>query len=85
MYYSKEAIYYKKVENYTELSRFATLGLWIIQMVGGDKEKIEDLIGEYPSLEADRELTQEDLEIIEMCKKNNLNYKVTDKGIKVGT
>lgn len=85
MYNSDIAIYVKKVDYYEDMSKFAKLGLWIINSLGGEVESIEDLIGEYPILEVDRKLTDEDMEIIEMCKANNLKYKITNKGIKIST
>lgn len=83
MFNSDVAVYVKQMNYYEDMSKFAKLGLWIIQCLGGDIEDIETLIGEAPSLNDKRELTEEDLELIEFAKENGFNYKVTSKGIKI--
>lgn len=83
MFNSDVAVYVKQVNYYEDMSKFAKLGLWIIQCLGGEIDDIESLIGEYPSLQSKRELTKDDLELIEFAKKNGFNYKITNKGIKI--
>ncbi|WP_434796624.1 hypothetical protein [Terrisporobacter vanillatitrophus] len=83
MFDSDIAVYVKQINYYENMSKFAKLGMWIIQCLGGDIDDIEVLIGEAPSLEAKRELTQDDLELIEFARTNSLKYKVTNKGIKI--
>lgn len=83
MFNSDVAVYVKQMNYYEDMSKFAKLGLWIIQCLGGDIEDIETLIGEAPSIEYKRELTEEDLELIEFAKENGLSYKITSKGIKI--
>ena len=83
MFNSDVAVYVKQMNYYEDMSKFAKLGLWIIQCLGGDIEDIETLIGEAPSLNNKRELNEEDLELIEFAKENGFNYKVTSKGIKI--
>ncbi len=83
MFNSDVAVYVKQMNYYEDMSKFAKLGLWIIQCLGGDIEDIETLIGEAPSMDNKRQLTEEDLELIEFAKENGFNYKVTSKGIKI--
>ena len=83
MFNSDIVVYFKQVNYYEDMSKFAKLGLWIIQLLGGDIDDIETLIGEYPTLQNKRELTEDDLEIIEFAENNGLNYKITSKGIKI--
>ena len=83
MFNSDIAVYIKQVNYYEDMSKFAKLGLWIIQCLGGDIDNIESLIGEYPVLESKRKLTEDDLELIEFAKSNGLKYKITNTGIKI--
>lgn len=83
MFNSDIAVYVKQVNYYEDMSKFARLGLWIIQCLGGDIDDIESLIGEYPTLQIKRELTEDDLEIIEMAKELNLKYTITNNGVKI--
>lgn len=83
MFNSDVAVYVKQMNYYEDMSKFAKLGLWIIQCLGGDIEDIETLIGEAPSMDDKRELTEEDLELIEFAKENGFTYKITSKGIKI--
>lgn len=83
MFNSDVAVYVKQMNYYEDMSKFAKLGLWIIQCLGGDIEDIETLIGEAPSMDNKRQLTEEDLELIEFAKENGFTYKVTSKGIKI--
>ena len=85
MFNSDIAVYIKQVEYYEDMSKFAKLGLWIIQCLGGDIEDIESLIGEYPTLQIKRELAEDELELIEFAKENGLKYKITNNGIKIST
>ena len=72
MFNSDIAVYFKQVNYYEDMSKFAKLGLWIIQCLGGDVDDIESLIGEYPTLQNKRELTQDDLELIDNNRVINL-------------
>ena len=74
-----------ELKYYEDMSKFAKLTAWLLNSFGGEIDNLEDLIGEAPMLESniERELTEEDQEIIEMCKTNNLNYKITNTGIKI--
>lgn len=83
MFNSDVAVYVKQMNYYEDMSKFAKLGLWIIQCLGGDVEDIETLIGEAPSMDDNRELTKEDLELIEFAKEKGLTYTITSKGIKI--
>ena len=87
MYNSDIAVYVKHLEYYEDISKFAKLGLWIAQLLGAEiddaQEFIESIIGEVPTLQEKRQLTEDDLELIKFAKKNNLNYKITNKGIKI--
>lgn len=83
MFSSDIAVYVKQMNYYEDMSKFAKLGMWIIQCLGGEIEDIETLIGEAPNMESKRELTKEDLELIEFAENNGLNYKITSKGIKI--
>lgn len=87
MYNSDIAVYSKEIDYYLDISKFAKLGMWIAQLLGSEiddaQEFIESLIGEVPTLQEKRQLTEDDLELIEFAKKNNLNYKITNKGIKI--
>jgi hypothetical protein len=74
-----------ELKYYNDMSKFAKLGTWILNSLGAEIDNLEDLIGDMPTLETKRELTEEDQEIIEMCEANNLNYKITSTGIKVST
>lgn len=87
MYNSDIAVYSKEIDYYLDISKFAKLGMWIAQLLGSEiddaQEFIESLIGEVPTLQEKRQLTEDELELIEFAKKNNLNYKITNKGIKI--
>lgn len=77
--------FYNKKTYYEDFSKYANLGIWILNGLGGEIETIEELIGEYPDINDDveRSLNEADLEIIELAKELNLNYKITSKGIKI--
>lgn len=76
--------HYNELKHYEDLSKFATLAIWTT----GSDSTITDLIGEAPKLaeveEVERELTENDMEWIEFAEDNNLPYKITQNGIKVG-
>ena len=77
--------FYNKKTYYEDMSKVANLGIWIINALGGEIETIEELIGEYPSIDDDveRSLNETDLEMIELAKELGLNYKITSTGIKL--
>ena len=83
MFNSDIAIHAKEMEYYLELSKFGKLGAWILNGLGADIDRLEDLIGEAPILKSKRKLTEEDLEIIEMAKELNLTYTITNNGVKI--
>ncbi|MGL5718844.1 MAG: hypothetical protein ACRCX2_37930 [Paraclostridium sp.] len=68
------------------MSKFATLGLWVLNSLGAEFEDIESLIGEFPTLEEtiDRELNDNDLELIEIADRLGLSYEITKDGIRLG-
>lgn len=84
MFNSDLAIYVKQVDYYEDMSKFAKLGLWVLSALGAEIETIEDLIGEYPSIEVKRELNEKDYKLIDFAKSKNLSYKITNTGIKIG-
>lgn len=77
--------FYNRKTYYEDMSKIANLGVWILNALGGEIESIEELIGEYPSIDDDveRNLNEADLEMIELAKELNLNYKITSNGIKL--
>lgn len=77
--------FYNKKTYYEDMSKIANLGVWILNALGGEIESIEELIGEYPDIDDDikRNLNETDLEMIELAKELNLNYKITSTGIKI--
>lgn len=78
--------FYNKKTYYEDFSKYANLGIWILNGIGGAEiETIEELIGEYPNIDDDteRSLNEADLEMIELAKELNLNYKITSNGIKL--
>ena len=77
--------FYNRKNHYEDMIKFASLGSWIINALGGEIETIEELIGEYPTIEDDveRSLNERDLEMIELAKELGLNYKITSTGIKL--
>ena len=80
---SNTAIYYKELNYYEDMTKFAKLAIWL---AGDEQTKISDLIGDYPVLnkqEKQRDLNNQDKEIIKLAKENGLKYKITNKGIKI--
>lgn len=77
--------FYNKKTYYEDMSKYANLGMWILNGLGGEIESIEELIGEYPNIDDDveRSLNETDLEMIELAKELGLNYKITSTGIKL--
>lgn len=77
------AVYYKELNYYEDMTKFAKLAIWL---AGDEQTKVSDLMGDCPVLnkqEKRRELNQQDEEIINFAKENGLKYKVTDKGVKI--
>ena len=76
------AVYYKELNYYEDMTKFAKLAIWL---AGDEQTKVCDLIGNYPTLnkQEKRELNQQDEEIINFAKENGLKYKVTNKGVKI--
>lgn len=77
------AIYYKEINYYEDITKFAKLAIWL---AGDEQTKVSDLIGDCPTFnkqEKQRELNQRDKEIIKFAKENGLKYKITNKGIKI--
>lgn len=77
--------FYNKKTYYEDMSKYANLGMWVLNGLGGEIESIEELIGEYPNIDDDveRSLNETDLEMIELAKELGLNYKITSTGIKL--
>ena len=73
---------------YEDMTKFANLGMWILNGLGADIDNIEDLIGECPQLEEAkevvRELTEEDKNWIEFAKASGQKYTITENGIRLG-
>ena len=80
--------FYNKKMYYEDITKFANLGMWILNGLGADIDNIEDLIGEYPQLEevkeVVRELTEEDKNWIEFAKASGQKYTITESGIRLG-
>ena len=78
--------HYNEMKHYEDLSKYATLAIWT---TGAENTSITDLIGEAPVMkdsieEVDRELTEDELEWIKFAEENNLTYKITENGVKLG-
>lgn len=78
--------YYNTKSYYEDMSKYANLGIWILNSLGVDIEDIESLIGEYPVFEekTKRSLNDDDLDLIEFAKENGIEYKITNNGIRLG-
>lgn len=80
----KDAILFKKLEYHEDFTKFGKLGLWILTALGAEDLTIEDLIGDIPGLEKkEKDLTQEEKELIELAKQTGLKYKITFQGVKI--
>ena len=70
------------------MTKFANLGVWVLNGLGADIDNIEKLIGEYPkpeeTKEVVRELTEEDENWIEFAKASGQKYTITENGIRLG-
>ena len=70
------------------MTKFANLGVWVLNGLGADIDNIEKLIGEYPkpeeTKEVVRELTEEDKKWIEFAKASGQKYTITENGIRLG-
>lgn len=80
-----------EIKYYEDMTKYAKLGSWIINSLGGDIKELSELIGEVPSIysevqqdQVDRELTENDKSWIKFAKDNGLEYKITKDGIKIG-
>ena len=80
--------FYNKKMYYEDMTKFANLGMWILNGLGADIDNIEKLIGECPQLEEAkevvRELTEEDKNWIEFAKASGQKYTITESGIRLG-
>ena len=80
--------FYNRKAYYEDMSKFANLGIWILNGLGAEIDNIEKLIGEYPQLkeakEVVRELTEEDKNWIEFAKASGQKYTITESGIRLG-
>ena len=80
--------FYNKKEYYEDMTKFAKLGMWILNGLGADIDNIDKLIGEYPQLEevreVVRELTEEDKNWIEFAKASGQKSAITESGIRLG-
>lgn len=80
-----------EIKYYEDMTKYAKLGSWLINSLGGDIKELSELIGEVPSIysevqqdQVDRELTENDKSWIKFAKDNGLEYKITKDGIKIG-
>ncbi len=80
-----------EIKYYEDMTKYAKLGSWVINSLGGDIKELSELIGEVPSIysevqqdQVDRELTENDKSWIKFAKDNGLEYKITKDGIKIG-
>lgn len=80
-----------EIKYYEDMTKYAKLGSWVINSLGGDIKELSELIGEAPSIysevqqdQVDRELTENDKSWIKFAKDNGLEYKITKDGIKIG-
>lgn len=81
---SEDAILFKKIAYHEDLTKFAKLGMWVLMALGAKDLTIEDLIGDIPGLEKkEKDLTQEEKELIELAKQTGLKYKITFQGVKI--
>ena len=80
--------FYNRKAYYEDMTKFANLGMWILNGLGANIDSIEGLIGEYPQLEevkeVIRELTEEDKNWIEFAKASGQKYTITESGIRLG-
>ena len=64
------------------MTKFANLGIWVLNGLGANIDNIEDLIGQYPQLdqvkEVVRELTEEEKNWIEFAKSSGKKYTITN-------
>lgn len=81
---SEDAILFKRISYHEDLTKFAKLGMWVLTALGAKDLTIEDLIGDIPGLEKkEKDLTQEEKELIELAKQTGLKYKITSQGVKI--
>ena len=80
--------FYNNKLYYEDMSKLASLGMWVLNGLGADIDNIENLIGEYPKFEPIkeiiRELTEDDKTWIEFAKKSGKEYTITEDGIRLG-
>lgn len=80
----EDAILFKRISYHEDLTKFAKLGMWVLTALGAKDLTIEDLIGDIPGLEKkEKDLTQEEKELIELAKQTGLKYKITSQGVKI--
>lgn len=80
----EDAIFFKRISYHEDLTKFAKLGMWVLTALGAKDLTIEDLIGDIPGLEKkEKDLTQEEKELIELAKQTGLKYKITFQGVKI--
>ena len=69
------------------MSKFANLGMWVLNGLNANIDSIEDLIGKYPTLEevkeVVRELTEEEKSWVEFAKASGKKYTITADGIRL--
>lgn len=83
MFNSNKAVYMKELNYYEDMTKFGKLGAWILNALGAEIDDLSDLIGDMPSIKSNRELNEADYELIRFAKNNNLDYTITEKGIKL--
>ena len=91
---SKFLAWRNEVKYYEDMTKYAKLGSWVINSLGGDIKELSELIGEAPNIysevqvqekeQIERELTESDKSWIAFAENNGLEYKITKDGIRIG-
>lgn len=80
----EDAILFKNIAYYEDLSKFGKLGQWILSMLCKEEIELDQLIGEMPGTDKiKKELTEEEEELIQLAKSTGLKYKITSQGVKI--
>lgn len=80
----EDAILFKNIAYYEDMSKFGKLGQWILSMLCKEEIELDQLIGEMPGTDKiKKELTEEEEELIQLAKSTGLKYKITSQGVKI--
>lgn len=81
----EDAILFKKIAYYEDISKFGKLGLWILSALGAKDIELEELIGDIPGTtrKTENNLNEEEKELLQFAKDNGLKYKITSQGLKI--